>query len=194
VIPLLDQISLPETVNHWRIGEAAFLGTDLINQATLPGFRDDVFTLHAEVAEIKQKSMNPTGETADITPFGNKDFDIDLTPGQRGFRALLTVGELDTDVGGLVPLREGGAIVGASSDLTVVHLDDEQQQLQVGDTLAFRMNYSALLRLMNDRYVPKQCIGLSDSMQQQLKDFRVGHVVQEHLRSSARNALIDVVD
>ena len=155
ILPLLDRCRIPTSVNHWRVGESVFLGSDLINGGTLSGFRDDAFILEAEIAEIKHKSMVPLGETANVAPFEPLETESELFPGQRGRRALITAGELDTDVRGLIPLSPNCRIVGSSSDISVVHIDDDNDSCKVGDTLSFKLNYSALLRLMNGRYVPK---------------------------------------
>ncbi|MBN1761133.1 MAG: alanine racemase [Chitinispirillaceae bacterium] len=157
ILPLLDMCRIPDSVNHWRIGEALFLGTDLINGGTLNGFRDDVFILEAEIAEIKQKSMVPLGEVANVAPFEPVENEAELSPGQRGRRALISAGELDTDVRGLMPVAANCRIVGASSDISVVHIDDDddERRYKVGDMLSFKMSYSALLRIMNGRYIPK---------------------------------------
>ena len=155
VMSIIEHARIPASVNHWRIGEAAFLGSDLVNGGTLEGFRDDVCILDAEIAEIKNKSMTPLGESGDVAPFepvGEGDI---LSPGQRGVRALVTVGELDVDVRGLRPLDPRCRVVGASSDITVVHIDDEEGVFHIGDTLSFRLGYSALLRVMNGRYIDK---------------------------------------
>lgn len=155
IIPLLKSHRLPKSVNHWRIGESAFLGTDLINGGTLEGFRDDVFILEAEIAEIKHKSMTPLGEVANVAPFEPVETDTEITPGQRGQRALISIGELDTDVRGLIPISQDCRVVGASSDISVVHIDSDSDEYGVGDTISFKLNYAALLRLMNGRYIPK---------------------------------------
>lgn len=155
ILGLLDHHRIPPTVNHWRIGESAFLGTDLINGGTLDGFRDDTFILEAEIAEVKQKSMVPLGEAGDVAPFEGVDTDLNLSPGERGRRALITVGELDTDVRGLTPLDSSCRVVGASSDISVVHIDNADTPYDIGDNISFKLSYSALLRLMNGRYIPK---------------------------------------
>jgi ornithine racemase len=155
IIPLLKDHRLPNSVNHWRIGESAFLGTDLINGGTLEDFRDDVFILEGEIAEIKHKSMTPLGEVANVAPFEPVETDAEITPGQRGQRALISIGELDTDVRGLIPINPECRVVGASSDITVVHIDSDNDEYGVGDNISFKLNYAALLRLMNGRYIPK---------------------------------------
>ncbi len=155
VLPLLLEGTLPKAINHFRIGEAIFLGTDLINGGTLPGLKDDAIILEAEIAEIKEKGLVPLAETISMTPFDSDQVNGNLSPGQRGFRALVSVGQLDTEITGLTPVNSGHHIAGASSDVTVVNIGDDQGGLNVGDTIKFRLNYAALLRLMSGKYIEK---------------------------------------
>ena len=158
VLPLAIRKQLPEAVNHFRIGEAIFLGTDLIQGGTLPGLSNEVMLLEAEIAEIKEKSLVPLGETGPVTsPFDN-EMEEDSAPGQRGYRALISVGQLDTDISGLTPLNDKYRMAGASSDIAVVNIGDDPGDLKVGDSIKFRVNYSALLRLMSGKYIEKQVI------------------------------------
>jgi predicted amino acid racemase len=60
--------TVPKAVNHFRIGESLFLGTDLINGGSLAGLRDDVVLVEAEIAEIKEKSLVPLCETTEMSP------------------------------------------------------------------------------------------------------------------------------
>ncbi|MBD3160820.1 MAG: alanine/ornithine racemase family PLP-dependent enzyme [Candidatus Eisenbacteria bacterium] len=154
VLPLLLNGELPKAINHFRIGESIFLGTDLINGGVLPGLRDDVVVLETEIAEIKEKGLVPLGETGTSTPFEGIS-EEEYSPGQRGHRALVPIGQLDTEVSGLKPLDERYKIAGASSDITVINLGDNPENLEVGDPLRFKLDYSALLRLMSSQYVPK---------------------------------------
>lgn len=154
VLPLMLKGGVPKACNHYRIGEAAFLGTDLVYGGTLPGLRDDAVTLEVEVVEIKEKSLVPLGETTSMMPFEPLSTD-ETAPGQRGYRAIVTVGQLDTDVAGLTPLDPRYRIAGASSDLTVVNIGEDPDGLKIGDTIRFRVNYSALLRLMSGQYIAK---------------------------------------
>ncbi|MBI2842825.1 MAG: alanine racemase [Armatimonadetes bacterium] len=155
VLPMLQDGVVPKSINHFRIGESLFLGTDLIRGGTLEGLRDDVVLVEAEIAEIKKKSLVPLCETTDdMSPFVSV-VNEDISPGQRGYRALVTIGQLDTDVLGLTPVDPDFQIAGASSDITVVNLGDSAHGLEVGDTIKFRVSYSALLRLMNDKYIAK---------------------------------------
>lgn len=164
VLPLVADRQLPKAINHFRIGEAVFLGTDLIRGGTLPGLSSEVMLLEAEIAEIKEKGLVPMGETGAATAPFETDTDDESIPGQRGYRALISIGHLDTDIGGLVPLNDKYRIAGASSDITVINIGDDPGGLKVGDTIKFRVNYSALLRLMNDKYIDKEVVLPKGSM------------------------------
>jgi len=155
VLPMMLDGTLPKAINHFRIGESIFLGTDLVNGGTLNGLSDRVVMLEAEIAEIQEKGLVPLGETSNITPFNNTNGG-DYRPGQRGYRALVTVGQLDTDIEGLIPVDSRYLIAGASSDITVVNLGENPEGLSVGDSLKFRVNYSAFLRLMSGKYFAKE--------------------------------------
>lgn len=154
VLSLVINKSLPRQINHFRIGESAFLGTDPVFGKLLDGLRDDVVVLEAEVTEIKEKSLTPSVETANMTPFELEIKDNSM-PGQRGYRALIDVGMLDTDVAGLTPCDPDLQIAGASSDITVLNLGDTPGRMKIGDKVRFQVSYSALLRLMSNRYVEK---------------------------------------
>ena len=169
VLPLVLDGTLPRAVNHFRIGEAVFLGTDLIQGGTLEGLRDDVFTLHAEVTELKEKSLNPLVETGDVAPF-DAPGDEPHEAGQRGYRALVNIGQLDTDVAGLRPLDPEIHIAGASSDITVVNVGARRRGLRVGGTIAFRPGYGALARLMQSHYVEKVILPASGISRREIRE------------------------
>jgi predicted amino acid racemase len=156
VLPMMLDGDLPPAINHFRLGEAIFLGTDLINGGVLPGLRNDAILLEAEIAEIKEKGLVPMGETAQTQPFESDLPTEDTQPGARGYRAIISVGQLDTDIGGLTPVDPDYTVAGASSDVTVVNLGDNARGLRVGDSIRFRVNYSAMLRLMSGRYITKE--------------------------------------
>ncbi len=154
LLPLMLEGVVPSEVNHFRIGESVFLGTDLVNGGTLPGLRNDVITLEVEVVEVREKALIPLGETTSMTPFVAFG-DDDVQPGQRGYRAVVTIGQLDTEIQGLAPIDERYSLTGASSDVAVLNLGDNPEGLQVGDTISFRPSYGSLVRLMLTPYVDK---------------------------------------
>lgn len=155
-LPFLLQGLVPKQVNHFRVGESILLGSDLIQGGTLAGLRDDGFILEAGVVEIKKKNLAPSGEIhEDLHPFNSAPDQKQYSPGERGFRAIVTIGELDTDISGLTPENSEYQIAGASSDLTVLNVGAADSRLSVGDFIRFRMTYSALIRLMNNKYTSK---------------------------------------
>jgi ornithine racemase len=169
VLPLMLEGRAPAGINHYRIGEAVFLGTDLVNGGTLPGLRDDAITLEAEVVEVREKGLVPLGETASITPFETFD-DNEVQPGQRGYRAVVTVGQLDTEVQGLTPLDARYRLTGASSDLAVLNVGDNPDGLSVGDTISFRPGYGSMVRLMLSPYVDKVVVPPIDEFARSVRD------------------------
>ncbi len=158
VLPLMLEDRVPAAVNHYRIGEAVFLGTDLVNGGTLPGLRDDAITLEVEVVEVREKGLVPLGEVTSMTPFETFDDDDEVQPGQRGYRAVITIGQLDTDIRGLSPLDNRYQLAGASSDLAVLNIGDISEGLSIGDTISFRPSYGAMVRLMLSPYVDKAVV------------------------------------
>ncbi|MBW7864635.1 MAG: alanine racemase [Candidatus Hydrogenedentes bacterium] len=158
ILPLLLKGQVPRAVNHFRIGEALFLGTDLIDGGVLPGFRDDVILLEGEIVELKEKGLVPQGDSGVTSPFSGVG-DTTAQPGRRGYRALIDMGQLDTDIAGLSPIRPDYHVAGASSDITVLNIGENTERLSVGDRVRFRMGYASLLRLMSSRYVPKEVTG-----------------------------------
>jgi len=152
VLPMMREGRLPPAINHFRIGESILLGTNPITGEVLEGLRADVVTLEAEIVEIQEKRLVPSGEVTDMAPFGEVGQTEDLEPGQRGYRAVVTIGQVDTEIGSLTPLDPDHSIAGASSDLTVVNVGNDPRGLEVGDTIAFRTSYSAFVRLMSNQY------------------------------------------
>lgn len=146
---------IPDCINHFRIGETLFLGNDPLSGTRFEGLRNDVVTLEAEIAEIKEKSLVPTGEIGHAAPFEGSAQAEEASPGQRGYRALVTVGGIDTDVAGLTPLNPAHQIAGASSDITVVNMGESKENWTIGDVIRFRPNLSAFRLLMTDSYLPK---------------------------------------
>jgi predicted amino acid racemase len=119
---------------------------------------ESAVTIEAEIIEIKEKNLAPLGEiSSDITPFDAGPTDVG-TPGERGHRALVSIGQLDTDVGGLTPIDPEHSLVGASSDIAVVNLGETPAGLKVGDQIAFRANYSAVARAMSSKYLQRELV------------------------------------
>jgi len=58
--------------------------------------------------------------------------------------------------GHIYPVDSSMHIVGASSDMIVVDIGSNAQNLCVGDSIEFRLDYMGILRIMNSDYVDKQ--------------------------------------
>jgi predicted amino acid racemase len=154
-IPLLLNHQLPEGINHFRVGETLYFGADLFTESTIPGMHDDVFTLFAEIIEMHEKPLVPTGNLA-ANPQGDV---IDIDPGLFGktsCRAIIDIGLLDVDPKYLLPVDNDLEVLGASSDMVVIDLHDNPKKYQVGQLLQFQLKYMGLLALMNSNYIEKR--------------------------------------
>lgn len=148
---LLEKGQMPRGVTQLRIGEGIILGTDISASRTIPGIHQDTIILRAQVAELQRKPSAPEGRRG-LNAFGLcqvvEDRDVRL-------RGILAIGRQDVEPSGLKPLEKGVQIVGASSDHTIIDLEDYPGAIRVGDVLEFGINYPACLRLMTSPYVQK---------------------------------------
>ena len=135
-------------INNLRLGESIYLGCEPLNRTPISGLYTDAFALVAEVIESKVKPSVPYGAIGQDA-FGNVPEFEDRGSMQR---AILGVGLQDVQVSGLTP-RLDVEILGASSDHIVV--DAKGTVVNVGDELAFDLNYGALLSAMTSLYVNK---------------------------------------
>ena len=137
--------TMPEGVNHLRIGENILLAKDLQVDWGIPDMdylRMDTFTLRAEVVEVRDKPTYPIGEFA-IDAFGRKP-----TYEDRGIRrrAILALGRADVgELESLLPREPGLTVIGGSSDHCIVDVEDCPRRLEVGDVVEFSLCYSHML-------------------------------------------------
>ncbi|MCK5848129.1 MAG: alanine/ornithine racemase family PLP-dependent enzyme [Caldisericia bacterium] len=154
LMPLLENSSLPSFINHVRVGETIVMGVDAINKNSVGDCYQDCFTLTGEIIELKIKPTLPK-KPLTKNAFGETPFFEDK--GLRK-RAIVNIGRLDTDIFGLTPTLNGLSILGASSDHLLLDVEESSTNLNVGDTISFRLNYSALLYSMSSEYVHKKYI------------------------------------
>ncbi len=153
-IPLLLSGALPEGINNLRVGEGLLAARDLpyFYKVDVPGVRPDVFTLRAEVIEVRSKPSHPVGEIF-IDAFGERPIYEDRGPRRR---ALLAVGKQDFGKHeSLVPLESGVEVIGSSSDHLICDVEALGRPLAAGDVLEFGLFYPALLFASQSRYVRK---------------------------------------
>lgn len=157
VIPLIHIHQLPAGINHFRVGEALYFGKDLVHDTTFDGMYDDVLELYAQIIEITEKPKIPIGNM-EANPSGDTYQINEADYGKKSHRAILDVGLLDVSSDYLIPEDESIEFVGASSDMLVVDLDNNQQHYQVGEILRFKLKYMGALSLLNSAYIEKRVI------------------------------------
>ncbi len=154
-VPLLLKKQIPKGINHFRVGEMLYFGLDLFSNKTVEGMRDDVFELFAEIIEITRKPVVPIGEMA-ANPQGEvHEVDSSLY-GQHSCRAILDVGLLDIDPKYLIMDGYDFSVVGASSDMLVLDLGQNEAGYKVGDEICFKLRYMGALSLLNSYYIEKR--------------------------------------
>lgn len=160
-LPLLKNRELPADVNHFRIGEAVFLGITPYNNSVFGNLNEDVFRLYANIIELKRKPDAPEGIIGGGS-VGHLNEDIQNTDngGAERFhhRAIVDFGILDvnpqTDI---VPENDNIKFIGTTSDMTVYDLDENSENMIVGDMIVFKPNYMGVARLMLSKYISKEC-------------------------------------
>lgn len=155
LMPMFDGV-MPDKVNMLRVGEGIpislrdQLGTTH-DRYPIGELRQDCFTLAAEIVELNTKPTYPIGKIG-VDAFGRKKEYIDR--GDRK-RVILAVGCADYgDTYDIIPELEGATIWGASSDHTIVDIEDVdpaiRDNLKIGDILTFKLRYAAMLHLTSN--------------------------------------------
>ncbi|MBN1327122.1 MAG: alanine/ornithine racemase family PLP-dependent enzyme [Candidatus Cloacimonetes bacterium] len=155
VIPLILNNTLPKGINHFRVGETLFFGTDLFNDDLIEGMKYDIFKLYAEIIELSEKPTVPSGNMGTNVEGKRYEFDQKII-GEKSYRAIIDLGLLDVDEKHIWCSDKNVNFAGASSDMIVIDLKNNPDNYKVGDLLEFYMDYMGLLRLMNSRYVEKR--------------------------------------
>lgn len=154
-IPLIFKNQIPFGINHFRVGETLYFGTNVYEDSLIAGMYHDVFTLTAEIIEMQEKPTIPSG-TAGTNLTGETPVFSEEEKGKSSLRAIVDVGLLDIDHKDITALVPGIEIIGASSDMLILDLGENSEHLEVGDTINFSMNYMAVLRAMNSNYIDKK--------------------------------------
>lgn len=156
-IPLMFQNLLPKGINHFRVGETFFLGTDVYNNKPFKKMESSVFQLFAEIIELSEKPKIPIGDLGqnllgETVQFDSNDYS------ETSYRAIIDLGLLDIEENHITLKDKDIDIVGASSDMIVLDLKENKKGYKVGDLLEFEMDYMGVLRIMNSRYIEKRVI------------------------------------
>ncbi len=153
-IPLMLHKQLPKGINHFRVGETLYFGADLFEDKVIEGMNGNVFELFAEIIEMQEKPLLPSGPLAANPQGDTMEIDSSLY-GQSSYRAILDIGLLDVDPKYLIPEDGEFEILGASSDMIILNLRTNPKGYQVGDLIKFNLKYMGALGIMNSSYVDK---------------------------------------
>jgi predicted amino acid racemase len=156
-IPLIKQGTLPKDINHFRIGETLFMGTDAYNHVPFENMEIDVFKLYAEIIELYEKPLIPSGEMGsnlegDVIVFDEENI------GKSSVRAIIDIGLLDIDMKHLESTDENVKLAGATSDMVVLDLGENLKDFKVGDQMEFTLDYMGIVRIMNSKYIEKRVV------------------------------------
>ncbi|MCL1808319.1 MAG: alanine/ornithine racemase family PLP-dependent enzyme [Clostridiales bacterium] len=143
LIRIVDS-DMPARINQLRVGEGIILGRDLqeLWGYDMSYLHTDVFTLKAQVIEVRDKPSHPVGEIM-FDAFGNRPVYED-----KGIRrkALLGVGKLDYAFPDKIyPRDKGIEVLGASSDHTILDIEKADKDIKLGDILEFDVCYASLI-------------------------------------------------
>jgi predicted amino acid racemase/arginase family enzyme len=151
-LQLLLDGTLPSGINNLRVGEAILQGgIETFRAKPWEALEFDACRLTADVIEVKMKPSRPIGQSG-YDAFGNQPYFPD--EGDR-LRAIANIGREDVLVDGLTPIHKGTRVLGASSDHLLMDVTDADPPVAVGDRVAFRMSYGAMLSAMTSEYVEK---------------------------------------
>lgn len=151
-LPRIINKDMPERINLLRVGEGILLARDLdvFYGYDMSWMHQDVYTLKAEVIEVKDKPSHPVGKIS-IDAFGHTPEYVD-----RGIRkrALLGIGKVDYgSIDEIFPKDKGVEVIGASSDHTILDIEDAEREFKPGDIVEFGINYASIVYLTNCRNV-----------------------------------------
>jgi len=151
-LPLVINGTMPKRINNLRIGEGILLGKDLQDLwgLDMSFLHFDVFTVKAEIIEIKEKPSYPQGEIF-VDAYGNTP---EYTDKGLRKRALLGIGKLDVAMyEQFVPRAPGIEILGGSSDHLIIDITDDPMPRNVGDILKFDVRYSTMMYTSASKYM-----------------------------------------
>jgi ornithine racemase len=156
-LPLLVTGGVPNKINHLRLGESINNTQDLplYWNCNIEGLNPDIFVLKAQIVEQNEKPTHPIGELM-VNAFGEHAQYED-----RGIRKRAIVALGNQDVGDcfkLIPKDKNIKVVGASSDHTILDIEDCVNQYKLGDIIEFNVLYQAMLFASLSKYVYKKLI------------------------------------
>ena len=157
-LPLTARNKIPFAVNHFRIGEAAFMGTSPLDGKRFRNLSDKGFEYSAQILQIEEKEHEPDGVIGQ-GHVGKTSEEI-IRDENTSFKALLDFGIIDVDPNDLIPVNKSVRFFGTTSDLTIYDLGNNRKKngtplYRVGEIIRFKPDYMAVARLMNSKFIEK---------------------------------------
>lgn len=157
-VELLINNSIPMGINQLRIGGLVTTPNYIKEFLDWKQYIDikNVFTIQAEIIEIKEKPTYPVGEIV-VDGFGNKVEYVD-----KGIRTRAIVALGKNDIGGalqLYPYDKKAFVIGGASDHTIVDITDTDIKYEIGDIMSFELDYESIMFAMQSTYLERQYIG-----------------------------------
>jgi len=168
-LPLVGSKRLPPTMNHYRIGEAVFLGTSPLDNKRFRNLSTEVFEYQANILELEEKQTKPDGIISEAAVGHVAEAETQPRSDDTHCRALMDFGLLDVDVDDVVPKDNNVRFAGTTSDMTVFELGDNKDEkgklrYHVGDTVRFKPSYMGAARLMSSKFIYKTVRGKSHQL------------------------------
>ena len=159
-LPLIEQGMVPKEINHFRVGEAAFLGVSPLTNQPFKELSTDAFHFTGNIIELAEKKIVPDGIINDANVGHTAKYDTkDIK--ETSMKAILDFGMLDVDRADIEPTDGNVSFVGITSDMLVIDLGKNKtekgdQKYHVGDKIHFKPNYMAVARLLNSKFIAKK--------------------------------------
>ncbi|MFP4368733.1 MAG: alanine racemase [Candidatus Kapaibacterium sp.] len=162
-LPLVSQKKIPVAVNHFRIGEAAFLGTSPYDNKKFRNLSMDCFEYESNILELEEKEYVPDGIISEASIGHISEEDLNGREDGTSYKAILDFGILDVDVNEIEANDTDVNFIGTTSDLTVYDLGKNltksgRKKYKVGDKIIFTPNYMGVARLMNSKFIEKKVV------------------------------------
>lgn len=158
---LIDKGLWPKDLNHIRIGglhefgieyvEGKYLDEYYHSSMDINRFVSNLYILKSEIIEVNTKPTVPEGELG-VDAFLKRKIFEDRGPRKR---ALLALGRQDVSHENIWPVDPKIAIMGQTSDHTLLDIENSEQEYRVGDIVAFEIDYTALLAACNSPGIDK---------------------------------------
>lgn len=162
-LPMIEDGRMPKQINHFRVGEAAFFGKSPLKNEQFKNLHTDTFEFKANIIELEEKKLIPEGVIGDANIGHTTDVDVSIGTSERSHKAILDFGLLDVNTDDLSIEDSNISLVGVTSDMTVIDLgnnpdSNKQGGYSVGDTITFKVNYMAVARLLNSKFIDKKFV------------------------------------